>query len=138
MKKRVLSMLMALALCLTLLPAPAWAAEDMPEGDAIVQEEQEEATPAISEQAAEDMPEGSAIVQEEQQEEQEEAPAAESPTILEQVAENGIAVQDGGDSTVEGGQPAAAGAPTEGNGQSTNTGEGEQPNSETDTRAEIW
>ena len=27
MKKRVLSMLMALALCLTLLPAPAWAAE---------------------------------------------------------------------------------------------------------------
>ena len=32
MKKRVLSMLMALALCLTLLPAPAWAAEDAPEG----------------------------------------------------------------------------------------------------------
>ena len=27
MKKRVLSMFMALALCLTLLPAPAWAAE---------------------------------------------------------------------------------------------------------------
>ena len=112
MKKRVLSMLMALALCLTLLPAPAWAAEDAPEG--------------------------SAIVQEEQQEEQEKAPAAESPAILEQAEENGIAVQDGGDSTVEGGQPAAAGAPTEGNGQSTNTGEGEQPNSETDTRAEIW
>ena len=35
MKKRVLSMFMALALCLTLLPAPAWAAEaDAPEGDA--------------------------------------------------------------------------------------------------------
>ena len=130
MKKRVLSMLMALALCLTLLPAPAWAAEDMPEGDAIVQEEQEEATPAISEQAAEDMPEGDAIVQEEQQE--------ATPAISEQAAENGIAVQDSGDSTVEGGQPAAAGAPTEGNGQSTNTGEDEQSNSETDTLTEIW
>ena len=33
MKKRVLSMFMALALCLTLLPAPAWAAEaDAPDG----------------------------------------------------------------------------------------------------------
>ena len=58
---------MALALCLTLLPTPVRAAEDTPESGAIVQEEQEEATPAISEQAA----------------------------------ENGIAVQDGGDSTVE-------------------------------------
>ena len=73
MKKRVLSMFMALALCLTLLPAPAWAAEaDAPEGGAIVQEEQ-----------------------------QEKAPAAESPAILEQAAENGIAAQNGGDSTVE-------------------------------------
>lgn len=73
MKKRVLSMLMALALCLTLLPAPAWAAEtDAPEGGTIVQEEQ-----------------------------QEKAPAAESPAILEQAAENGIAAQNGGDSTVE-------------------------------------
>ena len=35
MKKRVLNMFMALALCLTLLPAPAWAAEaDAPEGGA--------------------------------------------------------------------------------------------------------
>ena len=35
MKKRLLSMFMALALCLTLLPAPAWAAEaDAPVGDA--------------------------------------------------------------------------------------------------------
>ena len=51
MKKRVLSMFMALALCLTLLPAPAWAAE--------------------------------------------------SPAILEQAAENGIAAQNDGDSTVE-------------------------------------
>ena len=72
MKKRVLSMFMALALCLTLLPAPARAEEDTPEGGAIVQEEQ-----------------------------QEKAPAAESPAILEQAAENGIAAQNGGDSTVE-------------------------------------
>ena len=64
---------MALALCLTLLPAPAWAAEaDAPEGGTIVQEEQ-----------------------------QEKAPAAESPAILEQAAENGIAAQNGGGSTVE-------------------------------------
>ena len=73
MKKRVLSMFMALALCLTLLPAPAWAAEaDAPEGGTIVQEEQ-----------------------------QEKAPTAESPAISEQAAENGIAAQNGGDSTVE-------------------------------------
>ena len=75
MKKRVLSMLMTLALCLTLFPAPAWATEDAPEGGAIVQQEQ--------------------------QEEQQEAPAAEPSTILEQAAENGIAAQNGGDSTVE-------------------------------------
>lgn len=74
MKKRVLSMFMALALCLTLLPAPAWAAEA-------------------------DAPEGGAIVQEEQQ--QEKTPAAESPAISEQAAENGIAAQNGGGSTVE-------------------------------------
>ena len=73
MKKRLLSAFMALALCLTLLPAPAWAAEaDAPEGGTIVQEEQ-----------------------------QEKAPAAESPAILEQAAGNGIAAQNGGDSTVE-------------------------------------
>ena len=60
-------MFMALVLCLTLLPAPVRAEET-------------------------DAPEGGAIVQEEQQE----APAAESPAILEQAAENGIAVQDGG------------------------------------------
>ena len=74
MKKRVLSMLMALALCLTLLPAPAWAAEA-------------------------DAPEGGAIVQEEQQ--QEKTLAAESPAISEQAAENGIAAQNGGGSTVK-------------------------------------
>lgn len=52
MKKRVLSMFMALALCLTLLPAPVRAAEDTPESGAIVQEEQqEENSPAVSEQA---------------------------------------------------------------------------------------
>lgn len=75
MKKRVLSMLMTLALCLTLFPAPAWAEEDTPEIGATVQQEQ--------------------------QEEQQEAPAAEPSTILEQAAENGIAAQNGGDSTVE-------------------------------------
>ncbi len=73
MKKRLLSAFMALALCLTLLPTPAWAAEaDALEGGTIVQEEQ-----------------------------QEKAPAAESPAILEQAAENGIAAQNGGGSTVE-------------------------------------
>lgn len=36
MKKRVLSMLMTLALCLTLFPAPAWAEEDTPEIGATV------------------------------------------------------------------------------------------------------
>ena len=49
MKKRVLSMFMALALCLTLLPAPVRAAEDTPESGAIVQ--QEEISSAVSEQA---------------------------------------------------------------------------------------
>ena len=97
MKKRILSVLMALALCLTLLPAPAWAAEDTLEGGTIVHEEQEETTPATSEQAVEDASEGGTIVQEEQEE-----------------------------------------ATTEGNGQSTNTGEGEQSNSETNTLTEIW
>ena len=78
MKKRVLSLFLALTLCLTLLPTAAFA-----EGT-----------------------NGSAISSE--------AAAA------------------------EGGQPTAAGAPTEGGGQLTNTGEGEQPNSETDTLTEIW
>lgn len=51
MKKRVLSMFMAAALCLTLLPAPVRAAEDTPESGAIVQQErQEEISPAVSEQ----------------------------------------------------------------------------------------
>ena len=45
-------MFMALALCLTLLPAPVRAAEDTPESGAIVQQEQqEEISPAVSEQA---------------------------------------------------------------------------------------
>ena len=78
MKKRVLSLFLALTLCLTLLPTAAFA-----EGT-----------------------NGSAISSE--------AAAA------------------------EGGQPTATGAPTEGGGQLTNTGEGEQPNSETDTLTEIW
>ena len=78
MKKRVLSLFLALTLCLTLLPTAAFA-----EGT-----------------------NGSAVSSE--------AAAA------------------------EGGQPTATGAPTEGGGQLTNTGEGEQPNSETDTLTEIW
>ena len=77
MKKRVLSAFLALALCLTLLPAPAFAAgaDDS----------------AVSREAA----------------------------------------------AAEGGQPTAGGALTEGSGQATNTGEGEQPNSETDALTEI-
>ena len=78
MKKRVLSLFLALTLCLTLLPTAAFA-----EGT-----------------------NGSAVSSE--------AAAA------------------------EGGQPTATGAPTEGGGQLTNTGEGEQPNSETDALTEIW
>ena len=55
MKKRVLSMFMALALCLTLLPAPAWAAEaDAPEDGTIVQEEQQEEAPAEETDAPKD------------------------------------------------------------------------------------
>ena len=57
MKKRVLSMFMALALCLTLLPAPAWAAEDTPEGGAPAADEQpavqSEPAPQAAVQAAE-------------------------------------------------------------------------------------
>ena len=55
MKKRVLSLFMALALCLTLLPAPAWAAEaDAPEDGTIVQEEQQEEAPAEETDAPKD------------------------------------------------------------------------------------
>ena len=93
MKKRILSVFMALALCLTLLPAPAWAAEDTLEGGTIVQEEQEEATPATSEQAVEDASEGGTIVQEEQEE--------ATPALPKLAAKNGITVQNGEDSTVE-------------------------------------
>ena len=77
MKKRVLSLVLALTLCLTLLPTAAFS-----EGTS-----------------------GSAVSSE--------AAAA------------------------EGGQPTAGGALTEGGGQLTNTGEGEQPNSETDTLTAV-
>ena len=54
MKKRVLSMLMALALCLTLLPAPAWAKEaDAPEGGAPAADEQPAVQSEPAPQAAE-------------------------------------------------------------------------------------
>ena len=54
MKKRVLSMLMALALCLTLLPAPAWAEEaDAPEGGAPAADEPvEPEQPAVQSEPA--------------------------------------------------------------------------------------
>ena len=54
MKKRVLSMLMALALCLPLLPAPAWAEEaDAPEGGAPAADEQPAVQSEPAPQAAE-------------------------------------------------------------------------------------
>ena len=66
MKKRVLSMFMALTLCLTLLPAPAWAEEaDAPEGGAPAADEQpadEEPAPQAAVQAAE-VPAENAVAQ---------------------------------------------------------------------------
>lgn len=75
MKKRVLSLFMALALCLTLLPAPAWAAEaDAPEGTAQTPPAVEKAAdPANGEEQQENQPaapkqENQSAEQEEQQE----------------------------------------------------------------------
>ncbi len=54
MKKRLLSAFMALALCLTLLPAPTWAAEaDAPEGGAPAADEQPAVQSEPAPQAAE-------------------------------------------------------------------------------------
>ena len=93
MKKRVLSLFLALTLCLTLLPTSAFA-------------EGVDGSTTGS---------GTAIVEDGQM------TAAVSP--------------------VEDGNPSNDGAVTEVNGQPADpasTGEGEQPNSETDTRTEIW
>ena len=67
MKKRILSAFMALALCLTLLPAPAWAEEaDAPEGGAPAADEppavQSEPAPQAAVQAAE-VPAENAVAQ---------------------------------------------------------------------------
>ena len=67
MKKRLLSAFMALALCLTLLPAPAWAEEaDAPEGGAPAADEQpavqSEPAPQAAVQAAE-VPAENAVAQ---------------------------------------------------------------------------
>ena len=63
MKKRVLSMFMALALCLTLLPTPAWAEEaDAPEGGAPAADEQPGVQSEPAPQAAE-VPAENAVAQ---------------------------------------------------------------------------
>ena len=63
MKKRVLSLFMALALCLTLLPAPAWAEEaDAPEGGAPAADEQPAVQSEPAPQAAE-VPAENAVAQ---------------------------------------------------------------------------
>ena len=103
MKKRVLSLFLALTLCLTLLPTSAFA-----EGE----------NSGIGSSATTTVEDG-------------------------QTTAAGVPVEDGNSSNAgaagEGNdQPADPESVNEGNGQSTNTGEGEQPNSETDTRTEIW
>ena len=63
MKKRILSAFMALALCLTLLPAPAWAEEaDAPEGGAPAADEQPGVQSEPAPQAAE-VPAENAVAQ---------------------------------------------------------------------------
>lgn len=63
MKKRILSAFMALALCLTLLPAPAWAEEaDAPEGGAPAADEQPAVQSEPAPQAAE-VPAENAVAQ---------------------------------------------------------------------------
>ena len=102
MKKRVLSLFLALTLCLTLLPTAVFA-----EGE----------NSGIGSSATTTVEDG-------------------------QTTAAGAPVEDGNSSNAgaagEGEQPADPESVNEGNGQSTNTGEGEQPNSETDTRTEIW
>ena len=103
MKKRVLSLFMALTLCLTLLPTSAFA-----EGE----------NSGIGSSATTTVEDGQTT-------------AAGAP-VEDGNSSNAGAAGEGND------QPADPESVNEGNGQSTNTGEGEQPNSETDTRTEIW
>ena len=103
MKKRVLSLFMALTLCLTLLPTSAFA-----EGE----------NSGIGSSATTTVEDGQTT-------------AAGAP-VEDGNSSNAGAAGEGND------QSADPESVNEGNGQSTNTGEGEQPDSETDTRTEIW
>ena len=103
MKKRVLSLFLALTLCLTLLPTAVFA-----EGE----------NSGIGSSATTTVEDGQTT-------------AAGAP-VEDGNSSNAGAAGEGND------QPADPESVNEGNGQSTNTGEGEQPNSETDTRTEIW
>ena len=115
MKKRVLSLFMALTLCLTLLPTSAFA-----EGE----------NSGIGSSATTTVEDGQTT-------------AAGVPVEDGNSSNAGAAGEDGNSSNAgaadEGNdQPADPESVNEGNGQSTNTGEGEQPNSEADTRTDIW
>ena len=116
MKKRVLSLFLALTLCLTLLPTSAFAEGEnsgiASSGTTIVEGGQ---TTAVGAPDEDGNPSNDGAVTEENGQPADPAPTPE-----------------------ENGQPADPAPTTEDDGQSTNTGEGEPSNSETDTRTEIW